>query len=47
MPGVTMLGQGTIDGVLGRAAAEGIDAVLLFDVQVVSIAKVNLVADWK
>ena len=43
MPGVTMLGQGTIDGVLGRAAAEGIDAVLLFDVQVVSIAKVKLV----
>jgi hypothetical protein len=43
MPGVTMLGQGTIDGVLGRAAAEGIDALLLFDVQVVSIAKVKLV----
>lgn len=43
MPGVTMLGQGTIDGVLGRAAAEGIDAVLLFDVQVVSVPKVKLV----
>jgi hypothetical protein len=43
MPGVTMLGQGTTDGVLGRAAAEGIDAVLLFDVQVVSVPKVNLV----
>jgi len=43
MPGVTMLGQGTADGILGRAAAEGIDAVLLFDVQVVSVAKVKLV----
>ena len=43
MPGVTMLGQGTTDGVLGRAAAEGIDAVLLFDVQVVSVTKVKLV----
>ena len=43
MPGVTMLGQGTTVEVLGRAAAEGIDAVLLFDVQVVSIAKVKLV----
>jgi hypothetical protein len=43
MPGVTMLGQGTTDGVIGRAAAEGIDAVLLFDVQVVSVPKVNLV----
>ena len=43
MPGVTMLGQGTTDSVLGRAAAEGIDAVLLFDVQVVSVTKVKLV----
>jgi len=43
MPGVTMLGQGTTVEVLGRAAAEGIDAVLLFDVQVVGVPKVNLV----
>ena len=43
MPGVTMLGQGTTDGILARAATEGIDAVLLFDVQVVNIAKVKLV----
>ena len=43
MPGVTMLGQGTTDGVLGRAAAEGIDAVLLFDVQVVPIPQAKLV----
>jgi hypothetical protein len=43
MPGVTMLGQGTTDGILARAATEGIDAVLLFDVQVVNIVKVKLV----
>jgi hypothetical protein len=44
MPGVTMLGQGTTAGIiLDRAAAEGIDVLLLFDVQVVGIAKNNLV----